>query len=173
VARDLWLLVNKPRPQATPSDLVCLLQASLALYYNYYIMMPLKHASFVVIASLTKPLLSRNFKTQNSLLIKEASSFSVASFPGLLSPNAVEGLVKLIRRMTSGGRLEVRLITLCMHNTAVHRKCHASRHPPDVILCTSFTRPSTALGDRRPGNEAKKKEKRPGKKKNEDQEVSC
>ena len=30
----------------------------------------------------------------------------VASFPGLLSPNAVEGLVKLLRRMTSGGRLE-------------------------------------------------------------------
>ena len=25
-----------------------------------------------------------------------------ASFPGLLSPNAVEGLVKLVRRMTSG-----------------------------------------------------------------------
>ena len=31
---------------------------------------------------------------------------------------------------------------------------HASRRPPDVILRTSFTRPSTALGDRRPGNEA-------------------
>ena len=30
----------------------------------------------------------------------------IASFPGLLSPNAVEGLVKLIRIMTSGGRLE-------------------------------------------------------------------
>jgi len=27
-----------------------------------------------------------------------------------------------------------------MHNTAVHRKCHASRHPPDVILHRSFTR---------------------------------
>ena len=42
---------------------------------------------------------------------------------------------------------------LCaMH--AVHQKCHASRRPPDVILRRSFTRPSTALGDRRPGNEA-------------------
>ena len=28
---------------------------------------------------------------------------------------------------------------------------HASGRPPDVILHTSFTRPSTALGDRRPG----------------------
>ena len=72
----------------------------------------------------------------------------------LLSPNAVEGLVKLVRRMTSGGRLEAWLIAPCMHNTAVHWKCHASRCPPDVILRTSFTRTSTALGDRRPGNEA-------------------
>ena len=79
---------------------------------------------------------------------------ALASFPGLLSPNAVEGLVKLLRRMTSGGRLEAWLIAPCMHNTAVHRKCHASRRPPDVILRSSFTRPSTALGDRRPGNEA-------------------
>ena len=31
---------------------------------------------------------------------------------------------------------------------------HASRRPPDVILRMSFTRPSTTLGDRRPGNEA-------------------
>ena len=30
--------------------------------------------------------------------------FKVALFPGLQSPNAVEGLVKLLRRMTSGGR---------------------------------------------------------------------
>ena len=29
-------------------------------------------------------------------------SLVVASFPGLQSPNAVEGLVKLLRRMTSG-----------------------------------------------------------------------
>ena len=30
------------------------------------------------------------------------SSQGLASFPGLQSPNAVEGLVKLLRRMTSG-----------------------------------------------------------------------
>ena len=92
--------------------------------------------------------------------MRYAHSFSgnkLASFPGLLSPNAVEGLVKLIRRMTSGGHLEVWFIAPCMHNTAVYRKCHASRHPPDVILRTIFTRPSTALGDRRPGNEASNK----------------
>jgi len=29
---------------------------------------------------------------------------TLASFPGLQSPNAVEGLVKLLRRMTSGRR---------------------------------------------------------------------
>ena len=29
--------------------------------------------------------------------------------------------------------------------TAVHRKCHASKRPPDVILHRSFTRPSTTL----------------------------
>ena len=29
-----------------------------------------------------------------------------------------------------------------------------SRRPPDIILCRSFTRPSTVLGDKRPGNEA-------------------
>ena len=52
------------------------------------------------------------------------------------------------------GLLEAWLIALCMHNTAVHRKCHTSRCPPDVILHTSFTRPSTALGGRRAGNEA-------------------
>ena len=58
--------------------------------------------------------------------------------------------------MTSGGCLEAWLIAPCMHNTAVHWKCHTSRRPPDVILCRSFTRPSTVLGDRRPGNEASK-----------------
>ena len=81
---------------------------------------------------------------------------SVASFLGLLSPNAVEGLVKLLRSLTSGGRLEAWLIAPCIHihNTTVHRKCHASRRPPDVRLRRSFTRPSTALGDRKPGNEA-------------------
>ena len=75
---------------------------------------------------------------------------SLASFPRL-SPqlsfaygtiNAVEGLVKLLRIMTSGGRLEAWLIVPCVH---VHRKCHTSRHPPDVIIRRSFTRPSTAL----------------------------
>ena len=30
----------------------------------------------------------------------------LASFPGFLLPNEVEGLVKLVRRMMSGGRLE-------------------------------------------------------------------
>ena len=35
------------------------------------------------------------------------------------------------------------------------RVSHASRRPPDVIIRRSFTRPSTALGDRRPGNEAR------------------
>ena len=51
----------------------------------------------------------------------------LASFPGLQSPNAVEGLVKLVRRMTSGGRLEA---WLCMQLTG-------SATPPDVHL-TSF-----------------------------------
>ena len=55
---------------------------------------------------------------------------TLASFPGLLSPNAVEGLVKLIRRMTSGGRLEAWLIAPCMQFTG-------SATPPDVHL-TSF-----------------------------------
>ena len=41
--------------------------------------------------------------------------------------------------------------------TAVHRKCHASRRPPDVILRRSFTKPSTALAvDLRARNEARK-----------------
>ena len=62
-----------------------------------------------------------------------------------ITANAVEGLVKLLRRMTSGGRLEAWLIAPCMHNTAVHWKCHASKRPPDVILRRSFTRPSTTL----------------------------
>ena len=39
-------------------------------------------------------------------------------------------------------------------STAVYWKCHASKCLPDVILCRSFTRPSTALGDWRPGNES-------------------
>ena len=87
-------------------------------------------------------------------LTKCTCRINLVSFPGLQSPNAVEGLVKLVRRMTWGGRLEAWLIVPCMHNTAIHQKCHASRRPPRVILRRSFTRPSTALGDRRPGNEA-------------------
>ena len=67
------------------------------------------------------------------------------SFPGLQSPNTVEGLVKLLHRMTSGGRLEVWLTCRACTSTTVHQKCHASKRPPDVILRRSFTRPSTAL----------------------------
>jgi len=37
---------------------------------------------------------------------------------------------------------EAWLIAPC---TAVHRKCHTSRRPPDIILRRSFTRPSTVL----------------------------
>ena len=62
--------------------------------------------------------------------------------------NAVEGLVKLLRRMTSGGRLEAWLTLRACNSehatrAAVHRKYHASKRPPDVILHRSFTRPST------------------------------
>ena len=71
----------------------------------------------------------------------------LASFPGpSITANMVEALVKLLRRMMSGGYLEAWINAPCMDNTAVHRKYHASRHPPDVILHRSFTRPSTALG---------------------------
>ena len=41
------------------------------------------------------------------------------------TPNAVEGLVKLLHRMMSGGCLEAWLIALC---TTVHQKCHTSKH---------------------------------------------
>ena len=41
-----------------------------------------------------------------------------------ITANAVEGLVKLLRRMTSGGRTEVWLIAPC---TAAHQKCHTMR----------------------------------------------
>ena len=79
----------------------------------------------------------------------------VASFPGLLSPNAVEGLVKLVRRMMSGGRLKA----WHFRWTAV---LHARRDKPCLQTSTwrhstyEFTRPSIALGDRRPGNEARR-----------------
>ena len=39
----------------------------------------------------------------------------LAPFPGLLSPNAVEGLVKLLHRKMSGRRWEAWFITLCIH----------------------------------------------------------
>ena len=65
-----------------------------------------------------------------------------------ITANSVEGLVKLLLRMTSGRRWdrcwEAWLITLCIHySTAVYRKCHTSVRLPDVILRKSFTRPST------------------------------
>ena len=95
--------------------------------------------------------------------IHSMSHFHEISIPSILlsslvprpsTPNVLEGLVKLVCRMTSGGRLEMWhfrwTAVLCMHGAI----SHASRHPPNVILRTSFTRPSTALGDRRPGNEA-------------------
>ena len=59
-----------------------------------------------------------------------------------ITANAVKGLVKLLCRMMSGGCLEAWLSTLC---TAVHRKCHASRRPPNIILRRIFTRPFIAL----------------------------
>ena len=71
----------------------------------------------------------------------------LASFPGLQSPNSVEGLVKLLRRMTSS-QVDVwrrGLSHRACISTAVYQKCHASRRPPDIILCRSFTSPSTAL----------------------------
>ena len=58
-----------------------------------------------------------------------------------ITANTVEDLVKLLRRMTTGGRLEAWLITSC---TTVYWKCYTSERPPD-ILHMSFTRPSTAL----------------------------
>ena len=45
-----------------------------------------------------------------------------------ITANVVEGLVKLLLRMISGGRLKA-----------------STKRPPDIILCRSFTRPSTAL----------------------------
>ena len=62
-----------------------------------------------------------------------------------ITANAVEVLVKLLRRMTSGGHLEAWLTCHACTSTAVHWKCHASRRPPDIILRRSVTRPSTVL----------------------------
>ena len=61
-----------------------------------------------------------------------------------ITANAVESLVKL-RRMTSGGRLEVWLTCRTCTSTAVHQKCHAFQCSADVILHRGFTRPSTTL----------------------------
>ena len=58
-----------------------------------------------------------------------------------ITANAVEGLVKLLHRMTSGGGLEAWLTCHACTSTGVYRKCHTSRRPPDVIL----RRPSTVL----------------------------
>ena len=44
----------------------------------------------------------REFKVGLVFIVKEG--VYVASFPGLQSPNTVEGLVKLLCRMTSGRR---------------------------------------------------------------------
>ena len=64
--------------------------------------------------------------------VERCGSLIVASFPGLQSPNAVlvEGLVKLVHRMTSGGRLEA---WLCMQLTG-------SATPPDVHLTSFYVR---------------------------------
>ena len=59
-----------------------------------------------------------------------------------ITANVVEGLVKLLRRMTLGRHWEA---WLTRSSTAVHRKCHVSQCLPDVILPKSLTRPSTAL----------------------------
>ena len=39
-----------------------------------------------------------------TVLVQKMLALALASFPGLQSPNAVEGLAKLLRRMTSGRR---------------------------------------------------------------------
>ena len=51
-----------------------------------------------------------------------------------ITANAVEGLVKLLHRMTSGGRLEAWLIAPC---AALALQFTGSATPPDVHL-TSF-----------------------------------
>ena len=45
-----------------------------------------------------------SMSTCKSAIAKACCQVYLASFSGLLSPNAVEGLVKLLRRMTSGRR---------------------------------------------------------------------
>ena len=48
--------------------------------------------------------LIRYYLLHVAVLGRNQTLFRLASFPGLQSPNAVEGLVKLLRRMTSGRR---------------------------------------------------------------------
>ena len=72
------------------------------------------------------------------------SSCSLVPRPSITA-NALEGLVKLLRRLTSGGRWEAWLTRRAYTSTAVYQKCHASQRPPDVSLRRSFTRPSTVL----------------------------
>ena len=62
-----------------------------------------------------------------------------------ITANAVESLVKLLRRMMSGEHLEAWLTRRACTSTAVHRKCHASQCSADFILHRGFTRPSTTL----------------------------
>ena len=50
--------------------------------------------------------------------------FSLFPRPSITA-NVMEGLVKLLSRMTSGGHLEAWLI---VPSTVVYRKCHASKH---------------------------------------------
>ena len=58
-----------------------------------------------------------------------------------ITANAVESLVKLLRRMMSGERLEAWLTRHACTSTAVHQMCHASQCSADVILHRGFTRP--------------------------------
>ena len=78
-----------------------------------------------------------------------ADKYSLVPRPSIIA-NVVEGLVKLLHRMMSGGHWKAWLIVLCISSTAVYRKCHASQHPPDVIL-----RRSLAMIEGRPGNKAR------------------
>ena len=89
------------------------------------------------------PLSTRNETTSNQ------QAWLLASFPGFQSPNAVEGLVKFLRRMTSGRCWEVWLTcrAYIMACTAIYRKCLTSF---SVGVLPGHHR----IGDRRPGNEA-------------------
>ena len=73
-----------------------------------------------------------------------ASKCSLVPRPSITA-NAVEGLAKLQHRMTSGGHLEAWHLRWTAILVYARRVGHASRCPPDIILCWSFARPSTAL----------------------------